>query len=107
MHLLVTVGMQQHPVVQVVTAAIDAPLNMMIVPACFLGDELTADRTEPLLPSPLMPPGSVHQVGKGSFGLPLFEVHLHSWVIGIGVASHLDMALDGHLGRLKEPDGDL
>ena len=46
---------------------------MMIVPARFLGDELAADRTEPLLPPPLMPPGSVPQVGEGSYGLPLFE----------------------------------
>ena len=48
---------------------------MMIVPARFLGDELAADRTEPLLPPPLMPLGSVLQVGEGSYGLPLFELY--------------------------------
>ena len=56
---------QQHHGIEQFWRALKAVLqirqmDMMIVPARFLGDELAADRTEPLLPPPLMPLGSVH-----------------------------------------------
>ena len=52
MYLTVAVGMEQYAVVQLIAAAIAPPVDVMVMPASFSGDEFPTNRTASPLSNP-------------------------------------------------------
>ena len=101
------VRMEQHPVFEGITAPVDTPVDVVIVPTRFFGDAFAADGTEAALQAPLLTQArSVFQVGQDSVVLTLFEVHLPDGIVGVGRVSHLDMASYRDRSHGKESDHD-
>ena len=64
--MVMAVGMEKDAIFEFIAAAMDTPLDVMVVPAGFLGDELAANRAD----TPLHPPleaqfGSMPEIVQG------------------------------------------
>jgi len=91
-----TVWVEQYPVVQVIAPPIDSPMNVMVMPASFSGDEFTANRTtSPFSDPELLEPGTVPEVGKCLTKLSFLEIDFPRWVVWIRRPSNLEVTLDG------------
>ena len=89
--------MKQHPVGGFVTTTVDPPDDVMVVPAGLFGDDFAADRTNALLSLPLV--ARHWPISEYVLDFPVaskLEVGFPHRVVGIGILSDLDVALDRH-----------
>ena len=107
MDLTVAVGMEQHPIFQFITSAIDSPSNVVVVVTGLSGDQLAADGADTSLGPPRVTyKGLVPQVLYGFAEEPFFKVEFPVRVIRIGVLSDLDMSPNRDGCGFEEFDGD-
>ncbi len=95
--------MKQDPVGSSITAPIDSPHHVMVMPSCEGGNLLVADRTETLLFSPEMKQlSSAFQLAGHLESQTQLKVLLPGGVIRIGFPMDFDVALDLDLGRTPQ-----
>ncbi len=106
MNLSMAVGMKEDTVIKIIGAAIDTPLDMMVVPSSFSGDGVAANGTNASFSGPeKLEPGFVPEVEMGLAEEPFFEIEFPLWVVRIGFIAYLDMAKDGKPSGREEPIG--
>ena len=91
-----TVRMKKNAIIQFIRAAIDEPLDVMVMPARKSGNELLADGTPPPFSGPkLLEPGKVPVVRGCLTQVSFFEIKFPGRVIRIRSRLNLDVPLDG------------
>jgi len=104
--LLVACGMEQHPIVHLISVAFGSPHFVVVMPSCQSGNPLVAERTKPLLAFPegkqlpFSPEAAFHFHAE-----TLLEVHLPCGVEGVRFPLNFDMPFNRRLCCPEEPDG--
>lgn len=99
-----TVRMKQDTVIEFIAAAIDAPVDMMVMPSTFSGDEFATDKTDTAFPNPkMLEPRPVPEISMDLAILTFLIVELVLWVKRIGIAAYLYVTLDRQPSSREEP----
>src|ERR1700741_4130227 len=103
MDLPVTVGMQEHPVVRRIAAAMGPPDDVMVMPSRQSGNFLMADGAEAVLLFPevqQLPPS--FEIVRHLHAQAFLEVHFPLGIIRVCRASDFHMPLNRHVSCAKE-----